>query len=226
MSSSASINPLGSLTPCELVFLHGEKFAKKVLVGNTKLLHNDVKVSTARLGEAMVMAAFLASEAIGAIRLEVRQKKSMLGLRKVKSLYADPAGVGTLWPPLSLEADICYLAKGYQADKDNHEVSNILYGWLREDATSPWHVVIERVKANMAERGMLEAVKEKRLKVFTKTRYKLPESTATQAASQSVEPILQLIEKCERERPAVWKLLGKHIKSAISSRTERDDADY
>jgi hypothetical protein len=223
MSASASIDPSGSITPCELVFLHGEKFAKKVMVGNTKLLHNDVKVSTARLGEAMVKAAFLASEAIGAIRLEVRQKKAMLGLRKVKSLYADPVGEGTWWPPLSLEADICYLARAYQADRENHEVSNILSGWLREDATSPWHVVIERVKANMAERGRLEVVKEKRLKVFTTTRYKLPESTATLVASQSIEPILQLIEECERERPAVWKLLGKHIKSAISSRTIDDN---
>ena len=48
MSTSVTVDPAASLTPSELVLLHGEKFAKKAMLGNTELLHIDAKVSTAK----------------------------------------------------------------------------------------------------------------------------------------------------------------------------------
>jgi hypothetical protein len=222
--SSVIIDPTASLTPSELVLLHGEKFAKKVMLGNTELLHIDAKVSMTKLGEAMLCAAFLGSEAGGSIRLEVRQKKAMLGLRKVNGLFADPVSA-IMWPSPSIEAEITSRANQRPSGGESPEVSTIIYDWLGVNSSSPWQMVVEMVKAGLAGRGLLEAIEEKRLKIFTTTRYELPQSTAAMAATRSVAHIEQMFELGERGRPEVWKLLKKQIKSAISSRTESDDVD-
>jgi hypothetical protein len=79
-------------------------FAKKAMVGNTKLIHSDASVSTSQLGLAILCAAFLGSEQRGAVTLEVRPKKAMLGLRKVNGLFADPKPGVAQWPSSSIEA--------------------------------------------------------------------------------------------------------------------------
>jgi hypothetical protein len=83
---ASEIDPTNPLKPSELIYLNGERFAKKVMAGNIELLHVDDKVSMERLGEAMLVAALLASEAQGAIKLDIREKKALLGLRKVYGL--------------------------------------------------------------------------------------------------------------------------------------------
>jgi hypothetical protein len=224
MNSSVTVDPTASLTPSELVLLHGEKFAKKAMLGNTELLHTDAKVSTAKLGESMLCAAFLGSDAGGSIRLEVRQKKAMLGLRKVNSLFVDPVSANT-WPSPSIESEISSRANQSTSGEESLEVSTIVYDWLGVDSNSPWNMVVEMIKAGLAGRGLLETIEEKRLKVFTTMRYELPQSTAATAATRSVAHIEQMFELCEKGRPEVWKLLKKHIKSAVSLRTESDDMD-
>ena len=57
MSTSFTIDPSNPLSPSELVLLNGDKFAKKVMLGNVKLMHTDASVSTAQLGLAILAAA-------------------------------------------------------------------------------------------------------------------------------------------------------------------------
>lgn len=226
MVSHASLNPGGGLTPSEMVFLNGEKFAKKVMVGNIDLMHMDAKVSMAGLGEAVLKVAFLACDATGAVRLEAREKKVMLGLRKAETLYVDPTSAAVEWPAPSLEAEMIALSKQLQSVEGKNEVSNIIHAWIGEDSVNPWQRVFERLKALMAGRGMLETTEEKKLKVFTVTRYELPPATAAMAESQPIDPIRELLASFERQRGKEYTLLEKGIKSAIQSRTERDDPDF
>ena len=72
---------------------------------------------------------------------------------------------------------------------------------------------------------MLDRIDEKRLKVLTVTRYELPPATGVLAAEQGWELVRQLLDRCQRERSAVWKLLVGELKSAISARTESSDTD-
>jgi hypothetical protein len=216
------IDPQSPLTPSELVLLNGERFAKKVMLGNISLLHSDASVSVAQLGQAILAAAFLTNEQQGAIRLEKRKKKAMLGLRKVEVLYALAGARDVTWPAPSLEADVLSVLARSQKDDEWGDISNIIYAWLREDSTSPWQSAIELIKSGMASRGMLEKFEEKKLKIFTSIRYELPQSTLNLSKEYPIEPVEALLRACENNRPEIWKLLIDQIKSAIKARTEQD----
>jgi hypothetical protein len=224
MSTGSVPNPEGPLAPSELVLLRGEQFARKVLLGNVQLLHSDESVSITQLGEAILTAAFLACHEAGSVRLEVQQKKALFGLRSVDRLYASPGDPAVAWPASSLEQTIGELARHYAQD-DNHDVRNLVYRWLAQDSVNPWQAAIERIKAGLAERGLLDRFDEKRLKIFTVTRYELPPATGSLAAAQPLEPVRRLLDGCAKDRPAIWKLLTKEIKAAISARTEETDSD-
>lgn len=220
-----TIDPNNPLTPSEVVFLNGELFAKKVMLGNVDLLHSNEKVSLTQLGESILAAAILACEEAGAFRLEIRERKTTLGLRKVRELFAVPATPRVNLPECSLEGTFYNLAAQLAA-RDNNDVYTLFYTWLREDSMSPWNTAMELLKAGMATRGMLDAKDEKKLKFFTVTHYSLPERTTRLIKGQSAAPVKGLLDNCIRTRPEVWKLLESGIKKAISSRTEKSDTDF
>lgn len=223
MSSNIFLNPTNPISPSELVLLNGDQFAKKVMLGNIKLLHTDASVSFSQLGQAILAAAVLANESSGNLRLEVRQEKATFGLRKVKRLYANPTPQQVEWPEYSLEYQLPEIAEHFKDDNDSHQVSNLIYAWLRQDSSSPWQSTIEMVKSGLAERDLLEKTEEKKLKILTVVNYSLPEKTATLARQYSVEPIKQLLNNCESRQKEIWELLVKEIKKAIKDRTEQDD---
>lgn len=220
-----TIDPSHPLTPSEVVFLNGEQFAKKAMLGNVDLLHSEEKVSLAQLAQAILATALLAGEAAGAIRLEVRERKAMLGLRKVRDLFAVPTEPREKLPEHSLEAVFADLAL-HLAPQDKNDVYTLLYQWLREDAISPWNTTMELMKAGMADRGMLEATQEKKLKLFTVTHYAFPERTSRLVKGQPAGPVKALLENCAHTRPEVWEKLEASIKKAIRARTESSDNNF
>ena len=219
-----TLDPDNPLTPSELVFLNGEQFAKKVTLGNVDLMHIDEKVSLAQLTGTILAAAILACEQAGAFRLEFRDRKAMLGLRKVRELFTVPADPRDNLPEHSLEATFSDLA-AYLASQDKNDIYSILYTWLGKDSMAPWNTALELFKAGMAERGLLEATAEKKLKIFTVTHYTLPERTARLVKGQPVAPVKAMLESCQRTRPDVWKELEAGIKKAITARTESSNTD-
>jgi hypothetical protein len=218
-----TIAPERVLMPSELVFLNGEQFAQKVMLGNIDLLHIDEKVSLSQLGQAILAAAFLGCEEAGAFSLGIGERKALLGLRKVRELYAVPGDTQVRLPEDSLEAALASLAQRFE-ERDDHSVQNIVYAWLREDTSSPWNNAMGLLKAGMARRGFLDAREEKKLKIFSVTHYSLAEGTRRLLRGQSFAPVKQMLERCEGSRPEVWKLLVSGIKKAISARTEKDDS--
>jgi hypothetical protein len=224
MSPNQRLDPNYPLAPSELVLLKGDRFAKKAMLGNIQLLHTDASVSVSQLGQAALAAAIAACQQAGDIRLELRQKKVTFGLRKVTTLAAVPTGDAVNWPEHSLEAQVAPIAGKLQADGDRNTVSDVIYAWLREDASVPWQQALELIMSGMAERGALEAEKQTKLKVFTTTKYHLPEGTAGLAEQHSDEPLQALLADCQREQPQIWDALLKELKSAIKARTTQDES--
>jgi len=213
------------LTASEQVYLQGEKFAEKGgLLNKYKLMHTDEQVSLSDLVTKIVAAAFLASEKAGAIRLEVRKKKALLGLAKVATIYAEPL-TRSDFPPGSLEAKFFDLATQYQLMKGQNEIWLLVYAWLRMDVTSPWARAAELIQAGLGERQLVDVITEKKLKIFTSTRYELPESTRSLAAAAPVQSVQQVFTDCRANRPEVWELLFKQIKQGIEKRKEVDTTD-
>lgn len=226
MAQNLTLDPNQPLSASELVLLNGDKFAKKVMMGNIQLMHTEASVSVAQLGQAILAAAVLAVESTRNLQLEVRQKKATFGLRKVTKLYGDPTPHPVEWPDYCLESQLLQIADQLKQKDGSNQVTNMIYAWLREDSGSPWQTTIELVKSGMAQRGLLEAYEEKSLKIFTVTRYSLPDSTKSLAAQLPIQPVQQLLSNCEGNRKDVWDLLIKQIKKAIKDRTEQSDMDF
>lgn len=226
MFTDLIIDPTNPLSPSELVLLNGDLFAKKVMLGNIQLLHTDTSVSISQLGEAILSAAVLAAESAGNFKLEIRTAKAMLGLRKAKNLCGIPTFSPNEWPEYSLEAQLPKIAERLEKEGESHQISDLIYIWLRQDSSSPWQSTIEMVKSGLAERGLLDAAQKTRLKVFTVVNYSLPESTADLASQIPIDPVKELLTNCENNRKDIWELLLKENKRAIKQRTEQDDMDY
>ncbi len=215
----------GELAPSELVVLNGQRFTTaQVLLGATgdtqvELLTSEAKVSATQLGQAVLAVALLANDRAGTIRLDPRQKKTLLGLSSEDTLYADPDTNAVDWPASSLEARVCSLAEQLYNDKGRHEVVEIV-AELLPGSPDPWVSAVDLVKAGLGARGLLETTEVADLKILR--RWVLPESTRALAAKQSVSPVEQLVADCERDRPEVWNRLVDQIKQAVTRRTERD----
>lgn len=214
-----------TFAPTELVVLNGEKFAKPSR-GGIKLLHLDQKVDERQLGRAVLAAAVLANERENVIRVgEVREWKALFGLRKGKrpdGLGTGPASAG--WSSGSLEARVRPLVDQLVAKKSNFGF-NLFYNLIGKETDNPWHHVIWLVENGLVQRGLLDVNKEKVLKVFTRTSLTLPQATRDLAATRSSDPVQQLIDDCQRNRPEVWKALIEDIDRAASAQTTRQDSD-
>ena len=214
------------LTPSELVYLNGEKFAQKAGVFNkTRLMHMDLNVSETPLAQAVLVAAFLTLEQQGTLRLEPRQKKVLLGLATSKALYADSVGPAAAWPQDTLEAALPVWAYRLAMSKNKNEVETIVYAWLGQDSSTPYEAVFDRIKCGLAARGLLDSRQETHLKIFKSTIYTLPDGTRQLAAAQPVQPVQQLMDACQRSRPEVWKMLNDSVKKGIALRQEKTDTD-
>ena len=222
---SAATLTSGELAPSERVVLNGQRFTTaQVLLGVTgdtqvELLQNEAKVSAPQLGQAVLAVALLANDRAGSIRLDPRQKKTLLGLSSEDTLYADPGTNAVDWPASSLEARVCSLAEQLYNDKGRHEVVEIVAELLPASA-DPWVSAVDLVKAGLGARGLLETTEVADLQILK--RWVLPESTRALAAKQSVSPVEQLLADCERDRPEVWTRLVDQIKQAVTRRTQRD----
>jgi hypothetical protein len=226
MSNSPLLDPANLLSPSELVLLNGDQFAQKVMLGNFKLMHTDASVSYAQLGEAILSAAVLAVESIGNLQLEIRSEKAMLGLRKVKSLYASPTRIENDWPDYCLESQLVQIAERLETEGESAKVSDLVYIWLRQDSSSPWQSTIEMVQSGLAERKFLEKSETTKLKVFTTVHYSLPESTIKIAQEYPINIVKEMLTNFERSQKETWDLLKKENKRAIKQRTEQVDTDF
>jgi hypothetical protein len=134
------------LTPSELVLLNGEKFAAKAGIFNkAHLLHLDQDVDMVSLAQLCLASALLANEQAGALRLEIRQKKAMLGLTTTQALFSDPSNQLPQWPPFSLEAAVPAVAAQEAAHQRSAEVYRVVFTWLGREFPSPFEEVLERV---------------------------------------------------------------------------------
>lgn len=211
-----------SLIPSELVFFNGEKFASsKGIFNKVSLLHTDVQVNKVELVQHLLAAAFLANERAGWMRLELRQKKVLFGLGSKTALFADPTGKPAEWEGACLEDDLLNAARR----ASNSEVDTLVSVWLGQDVSDPYQEVIGRVKAHLAERGLLDMQEERKLKIFVSRSYSLNSEAQSFIAAQPLQPLTALLQNCQTTRPEVWQELLKQIKKGVDSRQEKMDTD-
>jgi hypothetical protein len=207
-----------TLTPSEVVVLHGEQFAGEggLLRANEVLLLSGAKVRADQLAEAALAALVLANEQAGHLRLALEKKKVFFGLFKREALMAYPATPGA-WPARSAEWAI-----SQSVQERPKEVDDLLSQFISEQTSNGSGQALAQVKAGMAARGVLEVEEKKVLKVFTTSTFVASDSTRAMAAAARPDEVKELLGACERQRPEVWKALMADVRGAIDRMTETD----
>lgn len=209
-----------ALTPTEAVLLQPERFAPKdtVFTAGFEPVLGGEKVALAPLAETLLAVALLANERAGAIRLEIRPKKTLFGLRTVRPLVAEATGRGGGWPAGTLEAAVLEALAG-----GAREAYDVLHAVFHTDKPNPASWVTVLVMQGLHARGLMDAREKKALKLFTVTELTAtPQLEGVVRAHGSAAEEALLREALQRNEE--WNALRKAASGAISARTEsRDD---
>jgi hypothetical protein len=214
-----------SLAPSEVVALRGELFASPAGVLNSwKVVGTETKVSGPPLAQNMLAAAFLAVEQAGDVHLVQDKKKATLGLREVDTVLVVPTGQSVHWPAGSMEARIITSAGNRQASGRNN-VKDIVYDILESDASLVWDWALRLAHRGLANRGLLNAEVKKGILSSGLANYSLTSAASAALAASSPAAVQQLLQACQKERPALFQLLNKEIKQGFDSRKEASSSD-
>jgi hypothetical protein len=186
------------------------------------LFGQEAVVSKQQLAIHIYSAAFLAECGYGSICLEVQEKKAMLGLRTVRQVHVQIGPNATPSPAPSLEASLRSLSERLQASRASHEVKAVVASFMREDDGDPFGKASDLIKEQLAQRGLVQSWVEKKLKIFSVTKYALPPETAALAAGQA-DAIRSWMIQLQQSQPELWQLLTADIEAGIKSRQTRSD---
>jgi hypothetical protein len=217
VSDAVSTTP--TFAPSELVLLFGDRFTPEagMLASKEEVLTSSVKVNSEKLMNAAVGAAVWAAQGSGAVRLELRQGKALFGLIKTQKLHVVRGTGAPAFPPYSLETLII------DAAGDGPELQKLLESYIGGEVADPPARVLARIKAGMAERGLLGQEERKTMMVFTTVAYTLPETTRAAAERESLDAVQSLLRDAEQREPELFKAVQKDIDGARVMMTESRD---
>ena len=215
---------VSTFSPSELVLLRPNDFAKPKGLGGLQVLSFEQKVDGAELIRKMIAVAFLAAEAAGDIKLEVRTGKALFGLRHPRYLGVDAGTTTTAWPEGSLESRIRSWAEQL-AVKKNNSAKSIVYTWLAVDSELPWRLAITQVEIPLIRRGLLTTTESKTLKVIKHTNTTLPDATRQLASAQPITSLQTLLSETQTARADVWNQLINDVDGGIGARKDASSID-
>jgi hypothetical protein len=214
---SAATTP--TFSPSELVVLFGDRFTPEagMLAAKEEVLTSGVKVNAEKLMNAAMAAALFAVHRAGAARLELRQGKALFGLVKTRKLHLVRGTGASTFPAGSLESLLI------DAAESGPEVQKILESYIGGESANPPQRALARMKAAMAQRGLLETSERKTMMVFTTLDFVLPEATKSAAEREPLEPVQALLREAEQREPELFREVQKDIDGARVMMTESRD---
>jgi len=205
--------PVEQLSPSQIVLLRGEAFVR----WRGKLeLPSGAKVSSRALSETLIEVAFLACAAQGVLELQVRPRKTLLGLWTVPVLFAEPQRTPVPWPRPTLEAWLAHLAAQLRPE-ERHRVQSLVYVLLRENSPNPWRRVVEEVQGGLVAMGILERMEEQK-KPAKRQRAQIAVAVEDSVASLPTGHVQALLRTCRLTSPQLWRLLRKEVSRGIGYR--------
>lgn len=211
------------VTPSEILYYHGDKFAPEGGLSRTEIPLVEKKVNTGKLAESMLAVAILANEAAGVIRLQPQEKRGFLGLGSSTVLGIQLVQPAT-WPETSLEADLYSIVyQGY--GKQPYSVYDYVYHLWNQDQTNPWEQVVSIVRWGLVRRKLLIADEKRTLKIFVSYSYRIADDQRSWVSQIPLQPVQQLLSNAGLQ-PDKWKMVTKEISKALSARQEKSDSDF
>jgi len=203
----------------DIVYLFGDRFARKARVGGAKLLYGGNKVKLSDLANILMVAAFADLASRGYVGLEaVKEKK--LGLFTSRDVQ-----VSRLSAPgealYGLDAAIWdKLSDDPKEDRVRPIISRILGG----EQMNPWSDIADVAKSGLAEQGYFNVEKEELRLRPDKYHWSANEELILPHEG-GVDEVKAMLSSLESREPALYKQLQDSVKKGIQAMVEQPDYD-
>src|SRR5262245_58096880 len=151
---------------------------------------------------ATLKAGLLACERAGDFRLAVTEHRAVL----VGQRHRLSATERRHWPRGSVESRLLC--------EESRDIGEMVAEWLAQDTDDPWALAREKIQIGLAIRGVATMGRRR----YSSRRTYTISDTAQARAKTDAQPIVALMQACERERPHVWELLGDAIARGVEQR--------
>lgn len=210
----------GKPSASDVVYLFGDRFAKKARLGGEQLVFGDQKVKLSDLADKLLVAAFADLAGRGYLALEVVEQKK-LGLFTSRDVQASRAAQPAE-PLFGLEAAILdNIVDHPQQDRVREIISRITGG----TQPNPWRNIVDVVKNGLAEQGFLLTEKEVRRLRPDKIHWS-PNEESILPHKGRVDEVKALLSSLETRDPALHKQLVESVKKGLQAMVEQQDFDF
>lgn len=164
-------------------------------------------------------AAFIANEEVGAISMEVHDRKLFFGLKTISELLVVPREGVVEWPSPSLEAHIIPIAERLSYLRE-YTVSRIVHEWMETNSKNPWDSASIRIREQLVTRGLLEKIEDKDFFIpkFGPVRFSTPPSTLDLVSQAPVSLISKMISDFEMTQPDLWQWIMTDAAEGVTKR--------
>jgi hypothetical protein len=201
----------------DAVYLFGTTFSSAPSWSDLKEeLPDGTKVNQKKLAEQAVLAAFayLYNNKLIDFVLEERERKVLFRKTKVKAAIVKKLQSSA--PDTSgLEAVIFTLIRG-----DNSTIYGLTRGLLQSDVSNPWAVVLQIVKKNLLDRGILKQVETGKVLFITTHKNVVNEDISKE--EKQVTELKKTLEELQ-SKGELYKTILSDIARGISFRHETPD---
>jgi hypothetical protein len=202
----------------DIVYLFGDRFAKKARIGGAKLLYGGSKVKLSDLANVLMVAAFADLSSRGYVGLEAVQEKK-LGLFTSRDVQVSRLSAPEE-PLYGLEAAIWdKLSDDPKQDRVGPIISRILGG----ERMNPWSDLADVAKNGLAEQGYFNVEKEELRLRPDKYHWSANEDLILPHEGR-VDQVTAMLSSLESRDPALYKQLQESVKKGIQAMVEQ--ADY
>ena len=214
------MGPEGKPSASDVVYLFGDRFAKKARLGGEKLVFGDQKVKLSDLADKLMVAAFADLTNRGYLVLEVVEQKR-LGLFTSRDVQASRAAQPAE-PLFGLEAAIWdRIADDPQQDRVREIISRITGG----TQPNPWRDIVDLAKNGLAEQGFLLTDKEVRRLRPDKIHWS-PNEESILPHEGRVDEVRALLSSLEMRDSALHKQLAESVKKGLQAMVEEQDFGF
>jgi len=207
----------GKTSASDIVYLFGDRFAKKARVGGTQLIYGGNKINLRDLVERLLLAAFADLASRGYLGLEAVEEKK-LGLITSRDVLVTRLGAPRE-PLYGLETAIWDSISGDPKKDGVRPIISRITGGRRPN---PWSDLVDLAKNGLAEQGYLNVDKEELRSRPDKVHWSANEGLILPLEGM-VDEVKAMLSSLETRDRAMYKQLVESVQKGIQDMVESQD---
>jgi hypothetical protein len=210
----------GKPSASDIVYLFGDRFAKKARMGGAQLIYGGSKVKLSDLGDKLALAAFAGLASGGYLGLEAVEEKK-LGLFTSRDVLVTRLS-SPREPLYGLEAAIWDSISG---DPKQDRVRPIISRITGGTCPNPWNDLVGMAKNGLAEQGYLSVDKEELRFRPDKVHWSANQDLILPLEAR-VDEVKAMLSSLETRDRALYKQLVESVQKGIKAMVESPDSDF